>query len=369
MSTARSSRRSPRSAASALAVAVCVTAALVLAACGQATPGGSGDTPTSLPAVSTGPLRPVTAQAVAPDGALVCPAALESVEGMTVPEKPQGLDGAARLLPERDPSTLVVCAYPTMRLTAATPLTAPFPLSERTVLDRGAASRGGRPADLGVAVERAANARARPWQATRRHTSSVPPTATPSCGWPRRPTPTPAPVARTATSSPATLSGCRWRRPSPVGRRPPDSLATEADSADSTTTAVSPRRGARSSPSAVSTRRARGRPLPSTRPGAPRSSRRCAPCRRDPPTTSARGPVGPRTRGSRWCCSMPPGRPCASPSTPGAAPAVLGTGSSRMTPARSSISSSPGARRSRGRTPTGRCPRRPRPESATGPRP
>lgn len=135
MSTARSSRRSPRSAASAMAVTVCVTAALVLAACGQSTPGGSGDTRTSLPAVSTGPLRPVTAQAVAPDGALVCPAALESVEGMTVPEKPQGLDGAARLLPERDPSTLVVCAYPTMRLTAATPLTAPFPRSERTVLD------------------------------------------------------------------------------------------------------------------------------------------------------------------------------------------------------------------------------------------
>jgi hypothetical protein len=117
-----------------LAVAAVVTA-LALAACGQSAPGGSTDTPTTLPAVSPGPLRPVTKQAVASDGALECPAALDSAEGMTVPTKPQGLDGAARLLPERDPSSLVVCAYPTMRLMAATPLTAPFPRSERKVLN------------------------------------------------------------------------------------------------------------------------------------------------------------------------------------------------------------------------------------------
>ncbi len=85
--------------------------------------------------MTTGPLRPVTTQPLAPDGALECPAALDSAAGMTVPEKPQGLDGAARLLPDRDPSTVAVCAYPTMRLQAATPLTAPFALSQRTVLD------------------------------------------------------------------------------------------------------------------------------------------------------------------------------------------------------------------------------------------
>jgi hypothetical protein len=111
-----------------------VVAALALAACGQPTPSGSGDGPTTLPAVSTGPLRPVTAQRLAADGGLECPAALDSAEGMTVPEKPQGVDGAARLLPERDPSSLVVCAYPTMRLVATTPLEAPFPRSERRVL-------------------------------------------------------------------------------------------------------------------------------------------------------------------------------------------------------------------------------------------
>jgi hypothetical protein len=54
---------------------------------------------------------------------------------MTVPEKPQGLDGVARLLPDRDPSTVVVCAYPTMRLSAMTQLAAPFARSQRTVLD------------------------------------------------------------------------------------------------------------------------------------------------------------------------------------------------------------------------------------------
>ena len=107
----------------------------MLASCGQNASGGSGDTPTSLPAVTTGPMRPVTTQPLAADGALDCPAALDSATNMTVPQRPQGLDGAARLLPDRDPSTVAVCAYPTMRLQAATPLTAPFPLSQRTLLD------------------------------------------------------------------------------------------------------------------------------------------------------------------------------------------------------------------------------------------
>jgi hypothetical protein len=131
------SRAHHRSVAAAVtgAIAVAVAAALVLAACGQPTPPGGDVGPTTLPALSSGPLRPVTAQRVAADGALDCPAALDSAQAMTVPEKPQGVDGAARLLPEREPVSLVVCAYPTMRLSAAVPLSAPFPRSERTVLD------------------------------------------------------------------------------------------------------------------------------------------------------------------------------------------------------------------------------------------
>ncbi|TQN46795.1 hypothetical protein FHX52_3524 [Humibacillus xanthopallidus] len=135
MSMAHARRRAPRPTAMGGLVGVAVAAAIALAACGQPAPDGSRDGPTTLPAVSTGPLRPVTAQRLAADGALECPAALESPDGLTVPQKPQGVDGAARLLPERDPASLVVCAYPTMRLTAPTPLTAPFARSERTVLN------------------------------------------------------------------------------------------------------------------------------------------------------------------------------------------------------------------------------------------
>lgn len=135
MSTDHPARRSVARLTTLRAGAVAVAAALLLAACGQSAPGGSSDTPTTLPALTTGPLRPLTSQPVAADGALDCPAALDSAAGMTVPERPQGVDGAARLLPERDPSTLVVCAYPTMRLEAATPLTAPFALSQRVVPD------------------------------------------------------------------------------------------------------------------------------------------------------------------------------------------------------------------------------------------
>ena len=135
MPTTHPARRSPAPVARLRAGAVAAAAVLLLAACGQGEPGGSGDTPTTLPAVTTGPLRPLTTQPLASDGALECPAALDSAAGMTVPEKPQGLDGAARLLPDRDPSTVAVCAYPTMRLQSASPLTAPFALSQRAVLD------------------------------------------------------------------------------------------------------------------------------------------------------------------------------------------------------------------------------------------
>src|SRR4051794_4833598 len=119
----------------ALAVILVASAtALSLAACVQLAPRSSSDGQTSLPAVPTSPLRPVDAQRLSADGGLECPAALDSADGLIVPEKPQGVDGAARLLPGRDPASLVVCSYPTMRLTASTPLTAPFPRSERRVL-------------------------------------------------------------------------------------------------------------------------------------------------------------------------------------------------------------------------------------------
>lgn len=107
-------------------VALAPVVALALAACGSTTYDDPGAQPTA-------DVRPVTTQPVAPDGALQCPASLKQAEGMTVPEKPQGVDGAARLLPQRPPVSLVVCAYPVMDIMAATPLTTPFPLKKRTV--------------------------------------------------------------------------------------------------------------------------------------------------------------------------------------------------------------------------------------------
>jgi hypothetical protein len=115
----------------ALVGAVLATGA-ALAACGSTpSPGASGTAP---PEATAGPNRPVTAQPVDADGALSCPTRLASADGLTVPEKPQGLDGNARLLPERDPTSLVVCAYPTMSVTAATPPTAPYRLTARSVI-------------------------------------------------------------------------------------------------------------------------------------------------------------------------------------------------------------------------------------------
>ena len=108
----------------------------VLAACGP-TPAPGGP---SAPTVTAGPTRLLTAQPVSADGALTCPATVTDGEGMTVPEKPQGLDGNARLLPNRVPESLVDCSYPVLDLTTGG-LTAPFPLKERTVVpasERGA---------------------------------------------------------------------------------------------------------------------------------------------------------------------------------------------------------------------------------------
>ncbi|GAB3877539.1 hypothetical protein [Terrabacter terrigena] len=108
------------------AVALAPVVALALAACGSTTYDAPGAEPTAA-------VRPLTTQPVAPDGALACPVSLEDAAGTTVPEKPQGVDGAARLLPERAPVSLVVCGYPVMDITATTPLVAPFPLRTRTV--------------------------------------------------------------------------------------------------------------------------------------------------------------------------------------------------------------------------------------------
>ncbi|MEO7448096.1 MAG: hypothetical protein ABI336_07455 [Humibacillus sp.] len=87
-------------------------------------------TQTATPVATT---RPVEAQRRATDGALDCPASVPSAEGMTVPHPPQGLDGMSRLLPQRGPTSLVVCAYPVMAVTRPQPLVAPFPLIDRTV--------------------------------------------------------------------------------------------------------------------------------------------------------------------------------------------------------------------------------------------
>jgi hypothetical protein len=103
---------------------------LVLAACGtQSTPGGVSTPVGSRPAT---PPRAVTAQAVAKDGGLECPASVQDGRGTTVPEKPQGVDGAARLLPDRAPLSLVDCAYRVVEIQAASPSKPPFALTKRT---------------------------------------------------------------------------------------------------------------------------------------------------------------------------------------------------------------------------------------------
>lgn len=107
-------------------------AALALGACGteQAPngPGGAGSTAVT----PRGELRPVTDQAVAADGGLECPTSVKDAEGMAVPQKPQGVDGQARLLPEREPTSLVVCSYPVLDMMTGS-LKAPFALKERTL--------------------------------------------------------------------------------------------------------------------------------------------------------------------------------------------------------------------------------------------
>ena len=106
-----------------------VVVAAVLAACGNAPGAGPGGTVVQ----TVGPMRSVTAQQVAADGALECPSTITDQQGMTVPEKPQGVDGNARLLPDRQPESIVVCSYPVLDMMTGS-LTAPFRLETRTVL-------------------------------------------------------------------------------------------------------------------------------------------------------------------------------------------------------------------------------------------
>lgn len=98
---------------------------VLLAACGNAP---AGDVP-----VPRGPSRTLTSQPLAADGALECPATITDQQGMTVPEPPQGaVDGMARLLPDREPVSLVVCSYPVLDIMTGS-LTSPFALTKRTV--------------------------------------------------------------------------------------------------------------------------------------------------------------------------------------------------------------------------------------------
>ncbi|MER7071567.1 hypothetical protein [Terrabacter sp. NPDC000476] len=125
----------------AVRAAVATAALLVLAACGttpapspgQTSPDQTSPDQTSA-GTSTAPVRDLTPQARSSDGALACPGSLASAEGMTVPVRPQGVRGGDRLLPDRQPRTLVVCGYPVLDIMATTPLSAPFPRSTRTVL-------------------------------------------------------------------------------------------------------------------------------------------------------------------------------------------------------------------------------------------
>lgn len=112
-------RRLPRPLA-----AVPVGLLLLAAACGSVT-SPDGPPPTQP--------RTFNAQAVAADGGLECPATVTDREGLTVPAMPQGVDGRSRLLPDRQPSSLVDCAYPVVDNGAATPTGPPFAMAKRTL--------------------------------------------------------------------------------------------------------------------------------------------------------------------------------------------------------------------------------------------
>ena len=107
--------------------------ALALSACGTEASPGAGGSGSATTTPSPGATRSMTTPATMPDGALSCPATITDRAGMTVPQPPSGVDGTARLLPDRTASSMVVCAYPVLDISATTPLAPPFTMASRTV--------------------------------------------------------------------------------------------------------------------------------------------------------------------------------------------------------------------------------------------
>ncbi len=97
--------------------------------------GACGTTPTPLPSVTSGPVRPLSGQTTSADGALACPEAIDDNRGLSVPALAEGVDGNARLLPATPPESLVVCSYPVLDIMSTSPLAPPFALASRTVPD------------------------------------------------------------------------------------------------------------------------------------------------------------------------------------------------------------------------------------------
>ncbi|MEO6996608.1 MAG: hypothetical protein ABI112_00820 [Terracoccus sp.] len=114
-----------------------VFALLALCACGTATSPGPGGASSGKTGSARATTRAASTQSTLPDGGLACPATIPDGAGMTVPQPPAGADGTARLLPDRPPSSMVVCAYPVLDRGAAgashPPLLPPFPIESRTV--------------------------------------------------------------------------------------------------------------------------------------------------------------------------------------------------------------------------------------------
>jgi len=121
--------RRPRPYAVGRVLATGVAAALALVACGTTTAPQPGET-----SLAGGPVRPVTSQPVEADGGLRCPESIDTAaldKPVPVPQKPQGVDATGRLLPDRDPTSLVICGYPAADIMK--PVSAPFRLAKRTV--------------------------------------------------------------------------------------------------------------------------------------------------------------------------------------------------------------------------------------------
>lgn len=113
--------------------------ALALSACGVETSPGPGGANPSQPEPAPATTRAVATVQTLPDGGLACPATITDPAGLTVPQPPRGVDGAARLLPDRPPTSMVVCAYPVLDLklgtgdTSPPSLGPPFRIARRTV--------------------------------------------------------------------------------------------------------------------------------------------------------------------------------------------------------------------------------------------